>query len=103
MENAFSISEIIGTIDDGNVEVCATADTSYDRSAEEVIVNLNAFARRVSVQGHGEHLAEPWLPPAERVTEHVPREDSASFTKDVFHSWVRKVRSSVPDDLHLHS
>ncbi len=44
MESAISIIEILGTIYDDSVEICATADTSYDRSDEKVMVTLNAFA-----------------------------------------------------------
>jgi hypothetical protein len=102
MESSISISEIIGTIYDGEVEVCAAADTAYDRAKEKVIVTLKAFARRVSVHNHGEAVAEPWLPSSEQVTEHLPREDADSFAKDVFHSWTKKVRASVPEALHLH-
>jgi len=103
MENAISISEILGTIYGDSVEVCATADTSYDSGREKVVVTLNAFARRISMQGHGEHLPEPWLPPSERVAEHLAREDAGSFAKDVFRSWVKKVRASVPEELRLHT
>jgi len=103
METAISISEILGTIDDGRVEVCATADASYDSAAEKVSVALNAFARRVPASSDDEHVPEPWLPPHERVTEIVPRREAASFAKDVFRSWVRKVRGSVPNALRLRS
>lgn len=102
MESSISISEIIGTIYGGEVEVCATADTAYDLAEEKVIVTLKAFARRVSVHGHGEAVPEPWLPASEQVTEHLSREEAGTFAKDVFHSWVKKVRASVPEALNLH-
>ncbi len=101
MENAISISEILGTINDGSVEICASAEANYDAGEQMVPVSLDAFARRVIPVGDGHHLSEPWLPRPERVTEHLPREEALSFTKDVFHSWLRKVRLSVPTDLHL--
>lgn len=103
MEKAISISEIIGTIEDDEVEVCATAEAAYDRAKERVIVTLNAFARRISVDRHGELVPEPWLPTSEKVTEHLPREEVDSFAKDVFGSWVKKVRASVPEESHLHT
>lgn len=102
MESSISISEIIGTIYNGDVEVCATADTAYDRAQQKVIVTLKAFARRVSVHGHGEPVSEPWLPANEQVTEHLPREEAGSFAKDVFRSWAKKVRASVPEAFALH-
>jgi hypothetical protein len=103
MQSAISISEILGTIDDGRVEVCATADADYDPAKEKVSVKLDAFTRRVSVVGDGRRLPEPWLPPGEQVTEHLPREEAFSFSKDVFRSWIRKVRATVPGDRHLRS
>ena len=103
MEKAIFISEIIGTIQDGSVEICATADAGYDLAKEKVSVTLDAFARRVSVHGDGQRLAEPWMPAAERVTEHLPREEAASFAKDVFRSWIRKLRARVPEELPLRS
>jgi len=103
MECAISISEIIGTVDDGDVEVCASAEATYDRANKKVVVTLNAFARRVSVQSHGEPVPEPWLPSSEKVTEHLSREEADAFAKDVFCSWVKKVRDSVPEELHLHT
>jgi len=102
MDGSISISEIIGTICEGDVEVCASADTVYDRARKKVTVTLKAFARRITAQGHGELVPEPWLPATEQVTEHLPREDAGSFAKDVFHSWAKKVRGSVPEALHLH-
>ena len=103
MNHVIHLSEIIGTIDDGETEVCATADAEYDAPASKVSVSLDAFARRVVNAGNGHHLPEPWLPRAEIVTEHVPRGDASNFARDVFHSWTRKVRSGVPAGLHLHS
>lgn len=101
MHKALSISEILGTIHDGSVEICASADADYDAAAQSVEVSLDAFARRVIPVGDGRHLPEPWLPRPERVTEHLPREEALSFTRDVFHSWLRKVRLAVPAGLHL--
>ena len=101
MARAISITEILGTIQDGKVEVCASAETEYDPATEKVVVTLGAFTRRVAVSGNGRHLPEPWLPRDERVCEHLPRSDADEFTKDVFHGWVRKVRASVPPGLAL--
>lgn len=97
-----SVSEILGTIHDGSVEVCAAAAAEYDRASEKVTVDLEAFTRRASVVGgNGAHLPQPWLPQGERVCEHLPRSEADAFMHDVFQSWVRKVRASVPHDLQL--
>lgn len=101
MDHVIHLSEIIGTIDDGVTEVCATADADYDSSKSQVTVSLNAFARRVVAAGDGHHRPEQWLPRAEVVTEHLSRGDASNFARDVFHSWTRRVRASVPAELHI--
>lgn len=98
-----SISEILGTIHDGHVQVCATAEASYDGATERIAIALRAFTRCPSASADGAHGPEPWLPADECVTEHLPRSQSDEFVKDVFQSWVKKVRTSVPHDLVLRS
>ena len=102
VKNTISISEILGTIEDGRVEICAEAEADYHPIKGQVTVDLDAFARHVvSLQGDGRRQVEPWLPLAQRVVETLTREEVASFTKDVFHSWIRQVRAAVPADLCL--
>ena len=95
------ISEIIETLGEGEgeTEVCATAETQYDSSAQKVSVALDSFARCVCASGNREHQTPPWLPPAEHVTEHLAHDEADAFTKDVFLSWVRRVRANIPHDL----
>lgn len=104
MEHLNSISEIIGTLEDreGEVQICATADTFYDAAEERVVVELGALARHVTASGgDGTQVPEPWLPKGQRVSEHLPRIEVTDFTKDVFHGWVRTVREAVPGRMHL--
>jgi hypothetical protein len=101
MENAISISEVIGTIEEGKIEICASADAAYDRAKQRVFVSLEAFARRVSAFGDGSHIPMAWLPAREHVTNDLPREDAVAFAKDVFRSWARKVHGVVPAEAHL--
>jgi len=96
-----SIEEILGTIHDGSLQLCATAEAAYDPAAERVSVALDAFTRRASITDDGAHRPQPWLPKGERVSEHLPRNEADEFTKDVFRSWVKKVRASIPGDLPL--
>lgn len=98
-----SISEIIETLGEGDdeMEVCATAQTQYDPSTQKICVALDSFARLVSASSDGKHPPQPWLPPAERVTEHLSRSEAAAFAKDVFDSWVKKVRAAIPEHLRL--
>ncbi|HZJ17975.1 MAG TPA: hypothetical protein VFD27_23185 [Chthoniobacteraceae bacterium] len=95
------ISEIIETLGEGDaeMEVCATAESQYDSSAQKISVALDSFARLVSASGDGQHRSQSWLPPAERVTEHLSRNEATTFAKDVFQSWVRKVRAAIPSEL----
>ena len=92
------ISEIIETLGEGQdeTEVCATAETQYDAAAEKVSVALGSFARCVAASGNREHQTPPWLPPAEHVSEHLAHDEADAFAKDVFQSWVRKVRATIP-------
>ena len=94
-------SEIIETLQEGDdeMEVCATAETQYDSSAQKVTVALDSFARCVAASGDHENRPQSWLPPAEHVTEHLAPDEAEAFTKDVFHSWVRKVRAAIPHEL----
>jgi hypothetical protein len=101
MENAISISEVIGTIGDGRIEICASANAAYDRAKERVFVSLEAFARRVSAYGDGSRMAMRWLPAREHVTNELPREDAVEFARDVFRNWARKVRRAVPEEAHM--
>ena len=96
-----SISEIIETLGKGDseTEICATAETQYDSSAEKVSVALDSFTRCVAASGNREHDTPSWLPAAEHVTEHLSRDEAEAFTKDVFHSWVKKVRGAIPHEL----
>lgn len=96
-----SISEILGTIHDGCVQVCATADADYDRAAERVRVALGAFTRRTRPPEDATHVSQPWLPPGEVVSEHLSRAEADDFVRDVFQRWVKKVRGAVPPDLML--
>ena len=96
-----SISEIIETVGEGagETEVCATAEMHYDSAAQKVSVALDSFARCVAALGNREPQTPPWLPPAEHVTEHLDHGEADAFTKDVFQSWVRKVRATIPHAL----
>jgi hypothetical protein len=96
-----SISEILGTIHDGSIQVCASAEADYDHATQKASVVLRAFTRRADSTDNGAHLTEPWLPLNERVGEHLLHEEMDEFVKDVFHSWVKKVRASIPAELTL--
>ena len=92
------ISEIIETLGEGEseTEICATAEARYDSAAQKITVTLDSFARCVFASGDRQPKREPWLPAAESVTEHLAADETQAFTKDVFQSWVKKVRDTIP-------
>ena len=101
METTIDISEIVETIaeNDGEIEICATAAASYDNSQGLVTAALGCFSRRVAANGSGGKKPRPWLPSPQVVAEHLSQSDASGFAKDVFSSWVRKIRSSIPRSL----
>lgn len=101
MKHDISIAEILGTIHDGTVEVCAGADAKYDAAKEKVSVALSARLRPAKPGGDAESFPEVWLPSDEEVCEHLPRTEADEFVTDVFQSWIKKIRSSVPSELCL--
>lgn len=98
VQNTYSISEIVETIGENGseVQICAAADADYDPAAQKVSVLLRSFARRACVASEEAGVPKPWLPSSQRVAEHLPRSDAAAFTRDVFATWVAKVRASIP-------
>ena len=100
MKKLISSSEVVESVpgDGGEWEVCAVAAADYDDSNSRVVVELESFLRKASTSGDGEIRRLPWLPGKSRVTEHVPREEASQVSHDVFASWVRKVRHSIPPE-----
>jgi hypothetical protein len=100
MQTVISSSEVVGYIRSEGVpvQIWADATATYDAGEQAVHVNLESFGRHASA-ADGDRLRPDWLPQPERVSEHLPREEAADFAKDVFHSWVKKVRGSIPPEL----
>jgi len=102
MNHINSISEIVGAFEkaDGEVQVCANAEATYEAGSQRVSVELSALARHVLPNGEGRVVPEPWLPKPQRVNEHLPQSEATDFTRDVFHEWVKTVRGAIPPELH---
>lgn len=94
-------SEIIETLMEGDneIEICASAQTDFNAGEEKVSVALDSFARCVSASGDHENVSRAWLPNAEHVTEHLSHDEATAFAQDVFKSWVKKVRATIPHEL----
>jgi hypothetical protein len=100
MKKLISSSEIVESVhgNGGEWEVCAATEANYDESDWRVVVELETFFRKASMSGDGEVRQLPWLPGKSRVTEHAPREEPNQVARDVFASWARKVRHSIPPE-----
>ena len=97
MRQLISISDIVETIQNelGTCEICATADAGFAESRSELSVTCDAFMRIVNQRGADEQRRPAWLPRVDVVKAHVPREEAAAEAKDIFRSWIKKVRTSV--------
>lgn len=98
MKHLISISECVGMreADHKSSEVFATADASYDEAAQRISIKLESFLRSVPARSGAEPYREPWLPESQTVCEHVALEEGDALTRDVFHSWVSRVKQAIP-------
>ena len=99
MDSVVFLSEIVAEVGDEKnpQEVCATADASYDRQRKQVCVELDCLIRPSGIVGT--RTPVDWLPAKQIVREGVPRDDASELAREIFGSWVRKVRSSIPRKL----
>ena len=99
MDSVVFLSEIVAEVggDHNPQEVCATADATYDRDRGIVIVELDSLVRPSGIVGTRNPVT--WLPEKQIVKEGVPREEASELARDVFSSWVKQVRGSVPKKL----
>lgn len=96
VKNLLSISDIVETLENplGTCEVCATAEASFADATAELTVECDSFLRVVHQPGKDETLRPDWLPRKDAVKTHVPREEAVAAAKDIFQSWVKKVRQA---------
>ncbi|MFZ0711426.1 MAG: hypothetical protein WAM53_15425 [Terrimicrobiaceae bacterium] len=95
MRKVISISEIVAPFRarEDACEVWARADADYDEAKSQVDVRLDSFLRRSS---DGQRLPANWLPAAETVTEAVPFDEGSPATREIFETWVQRVRRAIP-------
>ena len=94
MKRVISISEIAAPLQlEGEAcEVWASAEAGYAEATSELSVRLEAFLRRSK---DNKHLPVHWLPSPQDVCEHVDFEEASPATKEIFESWVHRVKSAV--------
>lgn len=98
MNSILNINEIVGTVElpQGEFEVCASADATYDQKANSLVVRLDTSLRPcVTIENAADREAT-WLPKSQSVTEHVGIDEAGEVARDIFKRWVRKVRESAP-------
>ena len=96
-------SEPVGSreLKDGIFEVWATADAQYDDVRSELLVDLGSFVRPTDIRLRETRIVPDWLPQKGRVAEHVAYEEGHDQAKEIFESWVRKVRRHIPEAFDL--
>ncbi len=97
MKNLLSISDIVETLENraGTCEVCATAEARYEEAASLLVVECDCFLRVVHQRGADESSRPAWLPRKDSVKTSVAREEAVAAAKEIFRSWVKKVRQAV--------
>jgi hypothetical protein len=102
MSHAISLSEMVGrtSLEASDLigEVFATAEASYDDSSHEVVVILDAHVCPEDASDPMRHLRPAWLSKGETVRVSGDVHERSDIAHDVFHSWVGKVRTSMPQE-----
>ena len=61
-----------------------------------MVLRLEAFLRPTDLLAKERHLRAAWLPPNETLKETVEFDDSGELAREIFHRWVRKIRTAAP-------
>ena len=96
--NVLDSLEIIDTRETGrdSYEVCAAGRATFDETAAQLCIQLDAFVRRFEMRGKDQEFRPAWLPNPETVRMRVSHEEASEAAKDIFNSWARKVRRTIP-------
>jgi hypothetical protein len=98
MNSILNTSEIVGTVElaQGEFEVCASADATYNQSSSALSVQLDAKLRPCGAGDKASDVHVEWIPRRQIVNEHVAIEEAGEVARDVFKRWVQKVRECAP-------
>ena len=98
MNRFFSEEQCVGSIqlESGAAEVFAAIDAEYHADQHQVVVERKAFLSPDDMQHIGEHLQPDWLPRGGCVKAGCGETEASDVASDIFHSWVRHVRESIP-------
>lgn len=105
MRTIASLSEPVASKDlgDGVYEVWATAESQYDDERGELLVELDSFVRPTDIRLKETRIDPDWLPKKGKVAQRVGLDEAHAEAKEVFESWVRKVRRHIPASFSLGS
>ena len=103
MKKVIAISEEVGNtdIESARCDVYATARAEYDEAQSLLVVQLDSHLWTNDPGNPQRTPGQDWLPVRQTVREHMPYEDTVAETKEIFRSWARKVRQSVPTMVNL--
>ena len=103
MKTVAMLSEAVGSkeLKDGVYEVWATAEAQYDDARSELLVDLDSFVRPTDIRLKETRIDPEWLPKKGKVAEHVGSHEAHDQAKEIFESWVRKVRRHIPESFNL--
>lgn len=95
MESVISISEVVDKqpSSNGELEICATLESTYDKVGQQLTVRLGCHAQQAQ---DARRVSMAWLPAEETLREHVGREEASDVARDIFHRWAERVRHAVP-------
>lgn len=82
-------------------DVWAVAEAQYDDARSELLVELDSFVRPADIRLKDTRIEPEWLPKKGKVAEHVSYDEAHEQTKEIFESWVRKVRRHIPQIFDL--
>lgn len=99
MKTVALLSEPVASkeLKDGVYEVWATAEAEYDDARSELLVQLNSFVRPTDIRLKDTQFQAEWLPAKGKVVERVGPEEAHEQAREIFESWVRKVRRHIPE------
>lgn len=92
------MSESFGHLDHpaGPCEIHISGEATYDEVGHQLTVALDAHLRTMDLLHKEQWIRADWLPEARRQTEHVAAEEASDAAREIFHSWVHRVRDSIP-------
>jgi hypothetical protein len=106
MNHSFSLGELIEKLplrfaaeasEEALGELHATLSAHYEKAAGEVVAELDSYVCPDDASHMmEEHLRPDWLPGKQVVRAGGESGETSEIARDIFHSWVRRVRESVP-------